>query len=987
MDFCILGPLEVRKDGDRLALGGPKQRALLAILLLSTGRVVSRDRLIDELWADKPPAAARHALEVQVSRLRKTLGAEGSDGSALLARAPGYVLNVEPGQLDLQRFERLLADGRRALAEGDPAGATRALREAQGLWRGRPLADLEFEPFARVDIERLEELRLVALEEGIEAELALGRHADLIAELEALVAEHPLRERARGQLMLALYRCDRQAEALEVYRDGRRRLVEGLALEPSPTLQRLQQAILTQSTELAPPPTMGTAPDKRALPAPANRTIGRNHELRELRERLRGRSGRLITLTGPGGVGKTRLALEAARAVETDFADGACFVSLAAITTPEDVPATIVKTLGIIVLSGESPERAVQRFLAAKQLLLVADNLEHLLDAAPFIAGLLEACPALSVLATSREPLALGAEERYPVSPLALPEHGAAPDPAALAGVAAVALFTERARARDPRFRLSDGSASAVAEICRRLDGLPLAIELAAARCALLSPIEIAERLDAALGALGTGPRDVHARQQTLRATIDWSHNLLNDAEKQCFACFAVFAGGVTVAAAETITGAGLDTLERLVAKSLLVRRQPAQASTRLAMLETIRAYAAERLAADPDCESVRERHYSYFLVFAQRHGSDRALLSAGGNVHLAALDGEIDNLHEALRWAGGQASAEPALAMCVALCRYWQRRSRYADAVDWIDRALSLPGADKHVALRVRALGYKLWYLRWAERGADEPAVAAQLETIARQSGDPVILSRALATCANRESIAGRFKAADALADEALGWAMTAEDEWEIANAWDAKAMAASTSAELRERVERAALLLTDVGNVHQLGDLLNSATYGALCVGSDHDAKDFIDRAVSIARGLDDPSMWMVIQGNLALAALLTGDTDAASQAFREELRLCRELVVRPAACEGLLGLAAIAAAGGDVRRAARLVGAASAHTYGQHQDIIEARLDAAFLQPGRKRHGAGEWDADLRHGATLNFEDAIAYALEEPLPAPRT
>jgi hypothetical protein len=260
-------------------------------------------------------------------------------------------------------------------------------------------------------------------------------------------------------------------------------------------------------------------------------------------------------------------------------------------------------------------------------------------------------------------------------------------------------------------------------------------------------------------------------------------------------------------------------------------------------------------------------------------------------------------------------------------------------------------------------------------------------VETIARQSGDPVLLSRALATCANRASIAGRFKAADALADEALGWATTTEDDWEIANAWDAKAMAASTSAELRERVERAASLLTEVGNVHQLGDLLNSATYGALCVGSDRDAKDFIDRAVSIARGLDDPPMWMVIQGNLALAALLNGDTDTASHAFREELRLCRELVVRPVACEGLLGLAAVAAASGDVRRAARLVGAASAHTYGQHQDIIEARLDAAFLAPARKRHATGAWDADARHGAALNFEDAIAYALEDPGPQHET
>ena len=249
-------------------------------------------------------------------------------------------------------------------------------------------------------------------------------------------------------------------------------------------------------------------------------------------------------------------ALESARAVEADFADGAHFVSLAALTRPEDVPAAIVAKLEIIVLSGESPAGAVERFLTAKNLLLVVDNFEQLLPAAPFIGALLAACPKLAVLATSREPLALAAEERYPVSPLALPPPGKGDDPETLASVDAVALFSERARAHDPDFSLGDGNAAVVAEICRRLDGLPLAIELAAARCGLLSPREIAERLDASLAGLAIGPRDAPARQQTLRATIDWSHELLSDVEQECFAALPVFAGGATVAAAETITHA-----------------------------------------------------------------------------------------------------------------------------------------------------------------------------------------------------------------------------------------------------------------------------------------------------------------------------------------------------------------------------------------------------------------------------------------------
>ena len=424
----------------------------------------------------------------------------------------------------------------------------------------------------------------------------------------------------------------------------------------------------------------------------------------------------------------------------------------------------------MIVLSGESPVQAIERFLAAKHLLLVVDNFEHVLAAAPVLGGLLEVCPALTVLATSREPLALHAEERYPVSPLALPELGTLDDPQALARVDAVALFCERARAHDPDFDLADADPAVVAEICRRLDGLPLAIELAAARCGVLSAGEIAERLEAALGALGAGPRDAPARQQTLRATIDWSHNLLGDAEKECFARFAVFAGGATVEAAETVTRASLDTLDHLVAKSLLVRRQHAHAPTRLRMLETIRAYATERLASTAaDEQAVRERHYRYHLALAERHGTERALWAAGGQEHLARLDAEIDNLHAALDWAIGQANAERALALAAALGRYWLMRDRYADAVDWVDQALNLPGADAHPALRVRALRTKALCLSRAGRGAEQPAVLAELEAIARRLGDPVILAQALQARVEHEIDAERLDVADALADEAL--------------------------------------------------------------------------------------------------------------------------------------------------------------------------------------------------------------------------
>jgi predicted ATPase/class 3 adenylate cyclase len=723
------------------------------------------------------------------------------------------------------------------------------------------------------------------------------------------------------------------------------------------------------------------SPGANGLPPSPNRTIGRADDVRAIADRLRVDGVRLLTLTGPGGVGKTRLGLEAARAVEADFADGAYFVSLAALQRPEDVPTAVVKTFAIVVLSGESADQAAARFLSAKHVLLVVDNFEHVLAAAPVIGALLGAGPALTVLATSREPLGLHAEQRYPVSPLALPAQTTPRDADALAEVDAIALFCARARAHDPRFNLDDANARSVAEICWRVDGLPLAIELAAARCGLLSPGEIAQRLDDALGALGSGARDAPARQQTLRATIDWSHELLGDAERQCFARFAVFAGGATVQAAETITRAGLDTLDGLAAKSLLVLRQDAHTPSRLGMLETVRAYATERFASTADEQAVRERHYLHYLVLAQRHGTERALWGESGNEHLATLDAEVDNLHAALGWAIGQADAEHALAMAAALGWYWIMRNRYAEAVDWVDQALNLPGADAHPALRVRALGTKARCLRQTGRAAEQPAILADLEAIARRLGDPVILSQALHLRVDREIGAERLEVADAIADEALHWARAADDKWEIAEASRGKAIAASSIADLREHVDRAALLLGDVGNVHQLANLLTDAAYAALCLGGDRDATDFAARATPIAHALDDRYVRMVNSGNLGLAALLTGETDNASHAFREELNLCRDMVVRTVAFEGLRGLAAVAVVDGDDERAAALVGAADAHRYDQAENPVEARLDETFFEPARARCGPNTWNAAAREGSALSFEDAIAYALEEP------
>ena len=972
MEFRILGPLEARADGQTLALGGAKPRAVLAVLALNAGRPVSAERLALALWGEQAPPEAVKTVQVHVSRLRKALGL-----SCVLETTPaGYRLAVDPGDVDVHRFEFQVAAGREALAAGRADAAAGRLREALALWRGEPLAEFASAPFAPPEIDRLQELQLEALELRIDADLAAGRHGEVVAELQRLVDRHPWRERLHAQRMLALYRSGRQADALAAYRRAREVLTEELGIEPGAELHGLHQAVLAHDPALLETPAEKV---RSALPVPPNRTIGRAREVEAVVDRLRARDVRLLTLIGPGGVGKTRLALEAARALEADFSDGAAFVSLAAVSRPQNVASALVGALAIVPLAGESPEQAVERFLGAKHLLLVLDNCEHLPGAAPFIGGIPVSCAGLTVLATSRGASSVQAEQRYPVPPLALPELTT--DGEARPRGDAVELFCERALARDPGFDLG-AAGGAVAEICRRLDGLPLAIELAAARCELLSPGELAERLHGALDGLGAGPRDAPARQQTLRATIDWSHHLLSDDEKSCFACFAVFAGGASVEAAETITGADIDTLDRLVAKSLLVRRQ-LNGRTRLGMLETIRAYAAERFTACEDHGSVRERHYRYSLALAQHHGTDQALFGPGQSEHLARLDGEIDNLRAALAWALGQDSAGPALELCVALGSYWLLRDRYADALDAIDRALSKPGADVRPAAHVHALCIKAWSLWPLGRRAEQAAVMARAEAGARALADPLVLSEVLETRALQLGWDGHYEAAATLAGEALVCARAAQNRWAIAQAAKARALSCADPSELRERVDHAASLLDEAGNLHHLAHLLATAIYWALRNGSDRDASEFAARAIPLSRESGTPYQWMLLSGKLGLAALLSGDAVGARPAFREQLTLCRDLVVLPVAFEGLIGLAAVAAIGEDLDRAARLVGASAAHRYGEPEDAVDARLRETFFEPARARRGTDAWDDAVREGAALNFNDAIGYALDDPCP----
>ncbi|HJU37867.1 MAG TPA: BTAD domain-containing putative transcriptional regulator [Gaiellaceae bacterium] len=740
--FRILGPVEALVDGTPAALGAPKQRALLALLLVNRRRVVPAEQLIDGLWGEKPPASALQSLQVYVHGLRRALG-----GERIETAGRGYRAVVAEDELDLDRFERALERGRAALDATRPDDAAEDLREALSAWRGSALADLPEESRQAAEADRLEELHLTALELRFEAELACGRHDAVVAELEAATADEPYRERFLQQRLLALYRSGRQAEALEVYRDARRMLADELGLEPSPALQELERAILRQDPSLEAPaaPTRSTQP----LPVPPTPLVGRRLELAAVSALFRDEGVRLVTLTGPGGTGKTRLGLAVAHALEPELRDGAAFVSLASVSSPELLMPTIAQALDV-------REDEVAEHLRERRCLLVLDNFEQLVGAAPAVGELLAAAPRLWVLATSRAPLRLAAEHEYPVPPFDTP---AADLPfESLVETDALRLFAARARAADPGFELDEHSAPDIARVCARLDGLPLAIELAAARSKLLLPAEILERLEREPHLLPAGPRDAPARQQTLAATIRWSYDLLGPEERRAFARLGVFSGGCTLEAAERVCETTLETLAALVDNNLLRRRD-----SRFAMLETVRHFAVERLEEDGAAD-LRRRHAEWLTELAE--AAQAANLGGEDPVPwLDRLEAEHANIRAALAWAIG-AHSELALRLASALRVFWEVRGHFAEGARWLDEALARgPDAEPELRLQAVSVSGGIAFRRGDLDRADE-RFAVQL-ALARELRDDHWIARGLSDVGTVAAARNDLDGASALLEE----------------------------------------------------------------------------------------------------------------------------------------------------------------------------------------------------------------------------
>ncbi|MEU6389583.1 BTAD domain-containing putative transcriptional regulator [Streptomyces sp. NPDC046939] len=991
MQFGVLGPLVVRNDdGEEVTVPEAKVRALLAMLLTQDGGTVPADRLIDALWETRPPANPAGALQARVSQLRRVLGK-----NRVVHRPPGYHLDLHADDVDAARFRELTA---RAAAAPAPADRSALLTQALDLWRGPAYADFADAEFARPVAARLAEERLTALEERAAARLELGEHAALVGELAELTAAHPLRERLRALHLRALYAAGRQSEALAAYEDVRARLAEELGVDPGPELAALHTALLRQDPRLSPPagarawppppateagaqpPTAVAQPGGPSgnLPTPLTALIGRDTMLARIRQLLD--SARLVTLTGPGGVGKTRLAIAAATAVQDSWLVELSGVRSGSVADLADVVATVLGVRDDTRTArttdtgdGTFPGQFLAAALRDRHALLVLDNCEHVVAAAAELAGrLLSAAPGLRVLATSQEPLGLTGEAVLLVEPLASED--------------AVRLFTERAAASAPGFP-ADPAASgpaeraAVAEICRRLDGIPLALELAATRVRALGVQALAARLEDRFQILTTGRRDAPARQQTLRAVIDWSWELLSAPERIVLRRLAVFSDGCDLAAAEAVTAgdgvAGpevLDLITRLVDRSLVVVAG-GPGGPRYQLLESVAAYAVERMHEMADLAATRERHLAYYLELAER--AEPGLRGPDQRHRLDRLDAEAGNLRAALDTAtrlAAERNSAPAERLTGTLAWWWLLRGRLTEARRACDAVLAhVSPATPAVEL---ALLRRAFALLTEGRGA-APSVTTT-DGCVPDAPDPARRARALWLCAYGLFSAGAADDADALNARALHLFETLHDTWGTAAALGLRARLALDRGDLAglgRDGRRSARLFRELGD--RWGELQTVPPLATLAEikGAYEEAERLQRDGLRIARDLGLLAEVSARLSGLGRLALLARDWDRARALHHEARRIAAEQGYAYAEIHAEMGLALGARRSGDLDGAAHHLArlrdgfAQASSLAGEHLRLAEL----GFLAELRSRPD---------EALALHLEGlAVARALAEP------
>jgi predicted ATPase/DNA-binding SARP family transcriptional activator len=989
--FGVLGPLEAVRDGVTLRLGGPRPRAVLATLLLAGGRFVHIDGLVDAVWGDAPPDTAVKTVQKYISYLRAQFDTPG----LIVSRADGYQLITS--DVDAVSFEDLVD---RALRQPAPDLTARMLAEAIDLWRGEPYADLPDLPAAQAERRRLAERRLAAFEALAEAQLALGRPETAVGWLADLVAGHPLHERLAGLLMLALYRSGRQAEALEAYRRLRETLVEELGTDPTPELRALHERILRQEDE---------TPRRSALPLRLTSFVGRDAELAELADLLAG--NRLVTLTGPAGSGKTRLAVE----LLANHAGTAWFVELAGLSDGGRVPNAVAAILRLGEQAGREMRDILAEYLEDRHALLVLDNCEHLLDGvADLVSHVLGTAGGLRVLATSRQPLGVPGEHVLDVPPLTLP---ASDKPADIEASDAVRLLAQRARAADGSFALTAANAAAVARIARRLDGMPLALELAAPRLRVFEPERLADLLDDRFRVLVSTLRTAPARHQTLRAAVAWSYDLLGAHEQALFRALSVFEGGFTLEAAGWM-GDAVALLPALVERSLVVVDH-----RRYRLLETLREYGRAQL--DPDeSHDCHERHLRYCVDFAERAAT--GLYTARNQQWLRQVDAERDNMRAALRWSRSHGRGVDGLRLAAHLADYWDAQALYVEGATWLREALA--GADDAAPeLRARALaglaqlaighGGHEEAKRLAreslaladEIGDDERAAFATylLGNVALYQADYVeagrLLERALTGYQRLDRIWragdvlgrlghlhrqwGDFPAARTYLERSLAMRIRAGDEsgraWSL---WQLGVLARYEGdyARAQELYGESLAGFDGVADTNGAAHVRYSMGDVARLSGARALATELYAGSLDHLRDSGDVRCVASILFNLGAMALDDANTGAATGFFAQSLVVRRQLGDRAGVAECLDGFATVEERRGDATSAARLLGTAEA---------LRAQLGAARpasdelrIAALRARIGAETFATAWTAGQSLDSEALIETLLTNALPPNR-
>lgn len=974
MRYSVLGPVSVTDaDGADRTPGGERQRLLLATLLAHAGRVVSTDRLADQLWGDDLPANAAAALQNQVSRLRRLLA---DDATSLITGPEGYRLVVSGDDLDAARFEALLAT---AEAADDPGRRRALLEEALGLWRGRAYGELADRPVLQAEAARLEELRAAAAEDRAQALLDEGRVGEAIAAGEELVADWPLRERPRALLMQTLYAGGRQTEALAVYRDYRELLADELGLEPSPALAALEGRVLRH--ELSPPAPAATAPapagdevarPRRSLGPPATSFIGRERDLAGVLQRLG--SCRLVTICGTGGVGKTRLALEVAARSAGRYPDGAPVLELAEVAPGDDVAAAIASTLGIPERAGTSVADRLAESLGDRRLLLVLDNCEHVLDeVAAVVEPLLRATDGVDVLATSRAALAVDGEQIWPLVPL---EASGLEAPA-------LRLFADRARAASPEITLDGDNLAVVERICERLDGLPLALELAAARLRVTGLSEVLEAVEGDVELLSGGRRTAEARHRSLEALVEWSYQLLSPDEQRLFARLSVFAGAFTTDDAVAVTAdEELDAkrvpglLWSLVEQSLVVHHEAPPAAATYSLLEMLRQAGRQRLEADGSRVELERRHAGHVL----REAEEARTLAQGPDAAsaVALLDRFLPELRSAFGYLRATDDLDSLLRLAYGVFWYGFHRIN-TEVLGWVEDAAERARSNDHPL--VPAVLGSAATARWQQgdlMGARSLAEEGIAE--AHRLGDPPGSFQPYEALGDVEMFEGNSLAARRCFDQARPRAdvLGLPIERVYVEVSEAMALAYGGDAD-------AALPVADraLGIAEACGSpiALAWAAYGAGEVRLETDpeaALGLLERALVASHAVGERMIIGVAGLSTVTLRARLGGRDHDLGAYRELIEHWRRVGAWTQQWTTLRNLVELLARRGEEERAAaRLLGASQASgraapAYGAEAQRLERAVEALRWRLGP------DLDIELAAGSELGDEGAVALAL---------